>query len=742
MCFYQRNQICHRKRNGRKNSNQGDITIVKEIKEITIAISGNPNSGKTTIFNNLTGLRQHVGNYPGVTVEKKTGIVKYKGYRINVVDLPGIYSLTAYSLEEIVARNFIVNEKPDVVIDVVDSSNLERNLYLAVQLMELDVPLILAFNMTDIVQRSGKKIDISLLSELFGMPIIETVGSRGLGSDRLLEEVIRIAKSGKEKKVEVKYGEEVENEIGRIISVLKKQKIPTFKFDIRWIAVKLLEQDKEVIDNIKKVSGAKYLKVEETVSSSINHLASILRDSPEVIIADARYGFIKGALLEAYKEAGSVKLDRSEKIDRILTNRILGIPIFALIIWLMFQFVFTVGKYPMGWIELGFEKLSALITNIVPYGLIRSLLVDGIIGGVGGVITFTPNIILLFFAIAVLEDSGYMARAAFVMDRIMHKIGLHGKSFIPLVIGFGCTVPAYMGSRILENRKDRLVTMHINTFMSCGARLPVYILFAGAFFPAVAGNVIFSIYLIGVVMAVIVARVLRVTRFRGESEPFVMELPPYRIPTLKGIMIHTWERAWMYIKKAGTIILAISILMWILFTFPMIGINYSQDYTGRIEEIEQSYQSGEITGVEHDDRIAAVEAEMAGERLAYSAAGRIGRFLEPVFRPLGFDWKMVVATISGIAAKEVIVSTMGTLYSIQESDGQSESLKTALSRHYNPLVGYNFMLFTLLYFPCMAGMVMFKKEAGTKEMLFQIGYTLLLAWTVSFLVFQIGRIFI
>lgn len=713
-------------------------------KEITIALSGNPNSGKTTIFNNLTGLRQHVGNYPGVTVEKKTGVIKYKGYRINVVDLPGTYSLTAYSLEEIVARNFIIDQKPDVVVDVIDSSNLERNLYLATQLMELDVPLILAFNMADVAKKSGKKIDINLLSELFGILIVETVGSRGLGSDELLEAVIKVASSRKrkEKKVEVKYGEEVENEIGKIISVLKKEKVPVLKFDARWIAVKLLEQDRDIIDTLKKASGPEYSKIEDAVTGSINHITSILRDTPEIIIADGRYGFINGALMEAYKEVDSGKLDVSEKIDRVLTNRILGIPIFVLIIWLMFQFVFTLGKYPMGWIELGFEKLSVLITEIVPQGLISSLLVDGIIGGVGGVITFTPNIILLFFAIALLEGSGYMARAAFVMDRIMHKIGLHGKSFIPLIIGFGCTVPAYMGSRILENRKDRLVTMHINTFMSCGARLPVYILFAGAFFPAIAGNVIFSIYLIGVLMAVIMAKVLRTTRFKGESEPFVMELPPYRIPTLKGILIHTWERAWMYIKKAGTIILAISILVWILFTFPMIGNNYSQDYNSQIEKIEQYYRSGEITEDELNEKAVVIEGKMAGERLAYSAAGRIGRFLEPVFRPLGFDWKMVVATISGIAAKEVIVSTMGTLYSIQEADGQSDSLKTALYKHYHPLVGYNFMLFTLLYFPCMAGMVMFRKEAGTKEMLFQIGYTFLLAWVMSFMVFQIGRLFI
>ncbi len=710
--------------------------------EITVALSGNPNSGKTTIFNNLTGLRQHVGNYPGVTVEKKTGIVEYKGYRINIVDLPGTYSLTAYSQEEIVARNFVVNDRPDVVIDIVDSSNLERNLYLAVQLMELNAPLILAFNMADVAKKIGKKIDINLLSRLFGVPIVETVGSRGLGSSQLLETAMETVSGKKTKKVEIKYGEEVENEISNIISVLEKQKIPTFNFDIRWIAVKLLEQDMEVIETIKKGAPQRYPEVEKAINNSINHITGILRETPEVVIANARYGFIKGALLESYREVKSTRLDRSEKADRILTNRIFGIPIFIFIIWLMFQFVFTLGKYPVSWMELGFEKLGNLFTDIIPQGLLRSLLVDGIIGGVGGVITFTPNIILLFFAIAVLEDSGYMARAAFVMDRVMHKIGLHGKSFIPLIIGFGCTVPAYMGSRILENRKDRLVTMHINTFMSCGARLPVYILFAGAFFPAVAGNVIFSIYLIGVIMAVLMAKVLRATRFRGESDPFVMELPPYRIPTFKGILIHTWERTWMYIKKAGTIILAISILMWMLFTFPMIGNNYSQDYDHQIKEIDLQYHSGEITTDEYNNEISTIEAEMAGERLAYSAAGRIGRFLEPVFRPLGFDWKMVVATISGVAAKEVVVSTMGTLYSIQESDGQSESLKTALSKHYTPLVGYNFMLFTLLYFPCMAAMVMFRKEAGTKEMLFQMGYTLLLAWIVSFLVFQIGRLFI
>jgi ferrous iron transport protein B len=719
--------------------------------EITIALAGNPNSGKTTIFNNLTGMRQHVGNYPGVTVEKKTGVVEYKGYRINVVDLPGTYSLTAYSEEEIVARNFIVNERPDVVVDVIDTSNLERNLYLAVQLMELNTPLVLAFNMVDVAKKAGKIINTELLSELLGVFIVETIGSKEVGSKELLEAVIKTVNTGRVKKVEIKYGDEVENEIARITAVLEEQKIPTFNFSVRWIAVKLLEQDADIIEKIKKEAGERYKKIEKAVAASISHITSIMRSTPEVIIADARYGFIKGALLEASKEITRTVPDRSEKIDRILTSRISGVPIFLFIMWLMFQFVFTLGKYPVGWLETVFEKFSALIENVVGYDLIRSLLVDGVIGGVGSVITFTPNMILLFFAIAILEDSGYMARAAFVMDRVMHKIGLHGKSFIPLIIGFGCTVPAYMGSRILENKKDRLVTMHINTFMSCGARLPVYVLFAGAFFPAIAGNVIFSIYLIGVLMVIIMARVLRVTRFRGESEPFVMELPAYRMPTFKGLFIHTWERTWLYLKKAGTIIFAMSILIWILFTFPVIGDNYSRDYNSQIEEAELLYSSGEITTDEYDNTISEIEAKMAGERLAYSSAGRIGHFLEPVFRPLGFDWKMSVATVSGIAAKEVIVSTMGTLCSIEDSgtlstsEGageESDSLKKALGKDYTPLVGYNFMLFTLLYFPCLSAMAVFRKEAGTKEMLFQMGYTLLLAWIVSFLVFQIGRLFI
>ena len=522
-------------------------------KEIVIALAGNPNSGKTTIFNNLTGLRQHVGNYPGVTVEKRSGEIHYKDYLIKIIDLPGIYSLTAFSEEEIVARNYVLEEKPDIVVNVIDSSNLERNLYLTVQLLEIGAPLVLDLNMVDVAKKKGQEVDRELLSELLGAPIVETVGPKGIGTKEILDAAIK-AKEGRDiKKIEISYGEEIENELNKIIDSINSHAGMVLQSSGRWTAVKLLEQDQEIINKLKKTDQDRYGEIEKVVSASIRHINNILRDSPEVVIADARYGFIKGALREAYEEADTDNIDITEKIDSIITNRFLGIPVFALIIWLMFQFVFTLGRYPMGWIESGFEKLSVWLSSLIPGELLRSLIVDGIIGGVGGVVVFTPNIALLFLVIALLEDSGYMARAAFVMDRIMHRIGLHGKSFIPLIIGFGCTVPAYMGSRILENKKDRLITMHINTFSSCGARLPVYILLAGAFFPAIAGNIIFYIYFIGIIFAIIMAKVLRATRFKGELEPFVMELPPYRIPTFKGVFIHTWERTWMYLKKAGTI---------------------------------------------------------------------------------------------------------------------------------------------------------------------------------------------
>ncbi|MBM3713073.1 MAG: ferrous iron transport protein B, partial [Actinobacteria bacterium] len=448
------------------------------------------------------------------------------------------------------------------------------------------------------------------------------------------------------------------------------------------------------------------------------------------------------ALKESLLAKKESEFSFSDKIDRILLNRFFGLPIFGIIMWLIFQLVFRIGEYPSRWLGLGFEKLSDLLTSLLPEGLLRSLFIDGVIGGVGGVLIFTPKLVLLFASIAVLEDSGYMARAAFIMDRIMHKIGLHGKSFIPMLIGFGCTVPAYMCGRTLENRNDRMITMHINTFMSCGGRLPIYILFAGTFFANSAGNVIFSIYIIGILMAVLFAKILRATRFKGESEPFVMELPVYRAPTVRGILMHTWERTWLFIKKAGTVILAISIIIWILFTFPKIGEAFREDYNLQILSVEQSYNDGKISEQVYTSKISEIKAKMASEQLEFSAAGRIGHFIEPVFKPLGFDWKLGLATIAGIAGKEVVVSTLGTVFSLSGTEKESEKLREAIRDQYNPLTGFNFMLFSLLYFPCIASLVVFQREAGTKEMLFQAGFTLVLAWTVSLIVFQIGRFFI
>jgi len=714
-------------------------------KEVIIALAGSPNSGKTSIFNNLTGAMQHVGNYPGVTVEQKTGLRKYKGYTIKVFDLPGTYSLTAYTLEELVARNYIINERPDIVVSIVDSSNLLRNLYLSTQLIELDVPLVFAFNMSDVFKKSGTEINLSLLSQLLGAPIVQTVGSKGTGTNELLDKILEVYKNPQTgKKVNIKYGDELENELSKIIKLLKKDEAKlSQKFNLRWLSIKLLERDREVLKSLEVLlEEKKYKDLVKMVENSINHIKNVLRDMPETIIAESRYGFINGALKETLKEKPQNEISASDRIDRILINRILGLPVFAIIMWLMFQLVFKIGDYPMNWLALGFSKLSQLLSNLMPTGLLKSLLIDGIIGGVGGILVFTPKVMLLFISIALLEDSGYMARVAFIMDRIMHKIGLHGKSFIPMLIGFGCTIPAYMCTRTLENRNDRMITMHINTFMSCGGRLPVYILFAGIFFPKNAGNIIFSIYVIGIVIAVLMAKLLRATRFRGEAEPFVMELPNYRVPTVKGVMIHMWERTWQYLKKAGTIILAISIIMWILFTFPRIGNAYSEDYSKQLARLEQSFKSGDISEKEYKDTSGVIEGKMAAEELSYSAAGRIGYFVEPVFEPLGFDWRLSLASISGIAGKEVVVSTMGTLFSLTTENKDSPSIRNAIAEQYNPLVGYNFMLFSLLYFPCVASLAVFKKEAGTKELLFQIGYTLGLAWVISFIVFQIGRIFL
>jgi len=688
----------------------------QNIKKITIALAGNPNSGKTTVFNMLTGAHQHVGNYPGVTVEKIEGFCKYKDYEITFVDLPGTYSMTAYSDEELVARNFIIDQKPDVVVDVVDASNIERNLYLATQLIELNVPLILAFNMSDVAERMGLVFDTEQLSSLLQAKIVPTVANKNKGKTELLEAIIQTFQSAPVERIhKIGYGSEIEEELAKIEKFIADKEYPIAqKYGARWLALKLLEQDDEIR---AKVQNNEVLMA---VEDSISHLRAIFADEPEMVIADRRYGFISGACQETIKSTVESRHSTSDMIDAVVTNRFLGLPIFLLLMYVAFMLTFKVGKYPMGWLELFFDWSGRAVAGFWPAGSaswLKSLLIDGVIGGVGGVMTFLPNILLLFLAIALLEDSGYMARAAFIMDRIMHKIGLHGKSFIPMLIGFGCSVPAIMGTRILENRRNRLTTIMVIPLMSCGARLTIYMLIIPAFFPEKwHGPMLWLIYLIGIVLAIICIRLLRSTLFKGETTPFVMELPPYRMPTIKSIFIHMWQRGWMFLKKAGTVILAISIVLWIAMSYP-----------------KPSQES-----------LAGLDTEQARQtELAYSVVGRIGRAIEPALKPLGFDWKIGTALIGATAAKEVFVAQLGIVYAVDHGDQGSETLREKLQANYTPLTGFCIMLFCLISTPCVVTVLMTKQETGSWGWAFFqfLGLTIL-AYVVTLIVYQVGSLMI
>ena len=667
---------------------------------ISVALAGNPNSGKTTVFNHMTGARQHVGNWPGVTVEKKEGSCKYQDTEMQVVDLPGTYSLTAYSLEEVVARDYVVEEKPDVVVDIVDASNLERNLYLTTQFMELDANLVIALNMIDVAESRGMDIDADKLSKLFGVPVIPMVASKGKGTEELFEAIVETAKQGESRNCcrQVTYGRELEEELTKLEGVLNYLNDDEFKakYSSRWIALKLLENDERVIESVNSVENGKRL-IDEAQKSD-KHIQDVFEDDAESMIVDRRYGFISGAATEAVHRTAEERHTRSDRIDQVLTNRLIGIPLFLIMMWLTFQLTFKVGVYPMDWIDAGVGWLSELLSGRMADTWYRSLLVDGIIGGVGGVIIFLPNIFILFFVISILEDSGYMARAAFIMDRLMHKLGLHGKSFIPMLMGFGCNVPAIMATRTLESRKDRILTILLNPLMSCSARLPVYTLLTAAFFPNRAGTVIFSLYLIGIVLAVLMGKLFRRFLLPGKAAPFVMELPPYRIPTLKGTMIHMWERGSMFLRKAGTIILVGAIMVWALGTFPW-GVEYAS---------EDSY------------------------------AGKLGHAIEPVVRPFGADWRGGVALFFGFIAKEIVVGTFGVLYGTGEDE---ETLTTKLQTAMTPLAAYAFMIVTLIYVPCVATIAAIKKETNSwRWTLFSVGYGLVLAWILATLIYQVGGI--
>ena len=701
---------------------------------MTVALAGNPNSGKTTIFNNITGARQHVGNYAGVTVERREGFRRFQGQDLLLVDLPGTYSLTANSLDEIVARNVIIDEKPDLIVNILDASNLERNLYLALQLLELERPLVLALNMTDMAEKAGIRINSDVLRTRLGVPVVKLIGNRNQGTEELLQTVVESSKRTIYRPFSIDYGAKIEAAIVEVTEAL--QNLTHVKFPIRWLAVKLLENDTEVQASLLKIEGGS--AVAAIVARVRNKTAVLLGEELEIAMAEARYRVVADIVAEFVDSSGRQEQTVSDRIDRVLTHRVLGLPLFFGIMWLLFNVVFTVGEIPQGWIEDAVKWFSDLVSANLAEGELRSLLVDGIIGGVGSVLTFLPSILLLFFGIALLEDTGYMARAAFVMDRVMRAVGLHGKSFIPLLLGFGCSVPAVMGARTLYNKSDRMVTILVSPLMSCSARLPVYTLLIAAFFSEnVAGSVLFSIYFLGISLAILMALVFRKWMFPGASEPFIMEMPPYHLPTLRSIAIHMWERSILYLKKAGTLILAASILIWFITNYPA-NVEYSKDYDAAKGQITEQYDE-----VAAKPLLAQLDQEQAGEKLALSYAGQFGHFIEPVIKPLGFDWKMGVGLVSAVAAKEVLVSTLATIYSVGDVEEDSQSLQEALAADaaFSPLVAFSLMVFTLIYSPCLAVLAVVRRETNSwKWPAFSFVYSTTLAWIMSFVVYQGGRL--
>lgn len=718
---------------------------------IEVALVGNPNCGKTTLFNRATGKHERVGNYGGVTVDIKTAHFNRHNYRIDLTDLPGTYSISEYSPEELFVRKHIAEAHPDVVINVIDASNLERNLFLTTQLIDMNIRVVIALNMYDELEARGDTFDYQLFSKMIGIPVVPTVALKGKGIDDLLDTVIDVYEENRPnmRHIHINYGEDINNSILRIKAKVKKHSAINDALHSQYVAIKLLENDKTFTAQIAAFSNSE--AIINIAKEEINRLERKYNSKTETIITDAKYAFIRGALKETCQLNSVTHEAKGYKADRVLTHKWLGIPVFLLFMWAMFQSTFSLGAYPMEWIETGVATLGDFILNNMGEGMLRDLLVDGIIGGVGGVIVFLPNILILFFCISLMEDSGYMARAAFIMDKVMHKIGLHGKSFIPMLMGFGCGVPAIMATRTLENRKDRILTMLIVPFMSCGARLPVYILLISAFFPHNQGLILLSIYAIGILLAAITAIVLNKVFFKKAEAPFVMELPPYRLPTLRNVGIHTWNKSVQYLTKMGTIILVASILIWALGYFPQ-NMEYSTDYE---QQMEQVAQNADLSDEVKDEHISNLEIAQESERMENSYIGRLGYFIEPVIEPLGYDWKIGVSILTGVAAKEIVVSTMGVLYqSDLEADESSVNLQNKLQEQrftsgekigekvFSPLIAYSFMLFVLIYFPCIAALVAIRREAGMKWAVFTAFYTTALAWIIAFGVYKIGGLFI
>lgn len=715
-------------------------------KTVNVALVGNPNSGKTSLFNVMSGSHERVGNYSGVTVDAKLSTFAHKDYTINLFDLPGTYSITEYTPEELYVREHILENMPDVVINVVDASNLERNLYLTTQLIDMNLKVVIALNMYDQLKSSGASLDYECLGAMLGIPIVPTVACRNEGMGCLLDMVVSVFEDNEPtvRHIHINYGNDLEESISAIQSEIWKNTDLVARYSSRYLAIKLLEEDGPTLELI---SGApNYSDIKATAEREIASVEKNYGEKPDTVIADEKYGFISGALEETYTGEIVDKNFRASRIDRILTHKYLGLPIFLVMMWLMFQSTFMLGEYPMEWIEQGVSWLGSYVSGIMPSGSLRDLLVDGIIGGVGGVIVFLPNILILFFFISLMEDTGYMARAAFIMDKLMHRIGLHGKSFIPLLMGFGCNVPAIMATRTLESRKDRVLTMLIMPFMSCSARLPIYVLLISAFFPKNQGLVLLSLYLLGALIGVLSSILIKKLFFPKEEAPFVMELPPYRIPTARNVVRHMWGKAAQYLKKMGTVILFASVIIWALGYYPR-DKKLSADYeTLRSEASSSSLLSDEDKAA----RIAHLASLESAEEQAGSYIGMLGKFIEPAVRPLGFDWRIGVSLVSGFAAKEIVVSTMAVLTSSDEDDeaGFSENLRNLThtsgpeqgEKIFSPLVAYTMMIFILLYFPCIAVIAAIRREAGRRWAWFTVLYTTSVAWIVSFMVYQLGSL--
>ncbi|MFO7739325.1 MAG: ferrous iron transport protein B [Desulfatiglandaceae bacterium] len=786
-------------------------------RNVTIALSGNPNSGKTTVFNALTGARQHIANYPGVTVEKKYGAVFHKGHEIEVVDLPGTYSLTAYSLEEIVARDFLVNEKPDLVIDIVDASNLDRNLYLAVQFKELGIPLVIALNMVDVAESRGIVVDHKQLSELLEVPVVPMVARSKKGLQELLDKVLEVSREDPEwRPATISYGRDIDESLNQIRSIIERSDILGEKYPSRWCALKFLEGDSQIREVLRK-DASLVQEIGIIYRNTSKHIMDTLEEDPEGIISEHRYGYITGITKKCVKRRIESRLNLSDKIDKVLTNRIIGPLLMLVILYIIYAFTFSASEAPVLWFEAFFDALKAGIASVVPAGNLQSLLVSGIIDGVGGVLGFVPLIMFMFFAIAIMEDSGYMARVAYMLDRVLRWFGLHGNSVMALVvsggISGGCAVPGVMAARTLKDPRERIATLLVVPFMNCGAKLPIYAVLIGAFFSEDKARMLFILTLLSWAFALFAAKIIRATVLKGPKTPFVMELPPYRMPTFRGLLIHTWERTWQYIKKAGTVILGFSIILWVMMTFPGLSEKQAGSFQDRraeltdsllssadvreiitdgkdLAELERLYSAyaqkppgGDAphaeeleknplralalastsleTGSALSDRFDTTYLKAASQYLIYrdklletnrleqeaalkrTIAGWLGRRLETITRPLGFDYRINIALVGGFAAKEVVVSTLGTAYSLGESGSEeASSLAERLKQDptWTPLLAFTLLIFTMLYVPCFVTVISIGRESSWGWAGFSIVFNLFAAYLVSIVIRQGGLV--